>query len=162
MFAYLGGEDQEAGRVVGTLKPASPSKAPTPNAVSATSILPPPSYQQPLTLFDTLIRPPHPAAEIGKSRTSPVNGGVHSEHEPAQRALLSLSLSLSLSLCRVRSPVSDPVVRDRKPAASFPRCALILRELRVSCRSLPGSLEPSVKICIAKEAPEVSSGAHLR
>jgi len=152
--------------VVGTLKPASPSKAPTPNAVSATSILPPPSYQQPLTLFDTLIRPPHPAAEIGKSSTSPVNGGVHSEHEPAQRALLSLflslSLSLSLSLCRVRSPVSDPVVRDRKLAASFPRCALILRELRVSCRSLPGSLEPSVKICIAKEAPEVSSGAHLR
>jgi hypothetical protein len=138
--------------VGGTLKPASPSKAPTPDTVSAKSILLPPSYQQPLTPFDTLIRPPHPAAEIGKSRTSPANGGVHSEHEPAQWALLSLFLTLS---GRVRSPVSDAVVRDRKLAASFPRCALILRELRVSCRSLAGSLEPSVKICIAKEAPEV-------
>jgi hypothetical protein len=84
-----------------------------------------------------------------------MNGGVHSEHEPAQRAPLSLSLSLSLFLWPGSQSVSDAVVRDRKLAASFPRCALILRELRVSCRSLPGSSEPSVKICIVKEAPEV-------
>jgi hypothetical protein len=139
--------------VGGTLKPASSSKAPTPDAVSAKSILLPPSYQQPLTPFDTLIRPPHPAAEIGKSRTSPVNGGVHSAHEP-HNGPFSLSLSLSLSLAGFAVPYPTPwFVTESWPRASL--VVLILRELRVSCRSLAGSLESSVKICIAKEAPEV-------
>jgi hypothetical protein len=84
-----------------------------------------------------------------------VNGGVsHSAHEPAQWPF-SLSLSLPPSLwAGFAVPYTMPWVRDRKLAASFPRCALILRELRVSGRSLAGSLERSVKIYIAKEAPE--------
>jgi hypothetical protein len=133
------------------------SKPSSPDAVSATSILLPPSYQQPLTPFDTLIRPPHPAAEIGKSRTSPVNGGVsHSAHEPAQ---WPFSLSLPPSLwAGFAVPYPMPWVRDRKLAASFPRCALILRELRVSGRSLAGGLE---RLCqdLHREGSARSSGS---